>query len=466
VARGDASLRVLLANPYVLREDRREARLQHLYPPLGTLYVASSLMREGHEVRFYDGMFEPSVGTIGPVIGSWRPDVVGVYTIFLTKANSCAIGDMARSRGLVAVAGGPDANVEPEAYLEHFDAVVLGEGERTMCEVAAAISQGHDWREVPGLALAREGRLVRTAARPRTQDLDALPPPARELVDMARYERAWRERHGHFSVSITASRGCPYGCNFCSRPIFGSLYRARSVGSVVAELQALEATYRPDMVRFTDDILAIDRRWMLALCEAIRGADLGMGYHALCRADLMDDEVLSAMRGAGFRQVDYGVESGSQCVLDAMNKGTTVEGLRRASAATRRNGIDQHWFIMLGYPGETRADVEATIALLLEMAPESFSTTVAYPIRGTRLYSDVERDLVASAWRQSDDVQLMFKNGYPRLFYRWTVLRMRSALMLRRRLAGPDQAVLRLYDGACRAVSTLLAGGSEARGGP
>ena len=458
------ALRVLLANPYVLREDRHESRLQHLYPPLGTLYVASSLIREGHEVRFFDGMFEPSVGAIGPVLGSWRPDVVGVYTIFLTKANAHAIGDMARSRGIVAIAGGPDANVEPEAYLAHFDAVVLGEGERTMCEVASAISQGRDWREVPGLALLRDGAVARTAARPRTQDLDALPPPARELADMARYERAWREHHGHFSVSVTASRGCPYGCNFCSRPIFGPLYRARSVGSVVSELVALKSAYRPDMVRFTDDILAIDRRWMLALCEAIRGADLGMGFHALCRADLMDDEVLSAMGAAGFRQVDYGVESGSQRVLDAMNKGTTVEGLRRASAATRRAGIDQHWFIMLGYPGETVRDVEDTIALLLELAPESFSTTVAYPIKGTRLYEDVERDLVANAWRQSDDVRLMFRNRYPRRFYRWTVLRMSTSMMLRRRVSGPASLPLRLYNGLCRAVSVLLAGEVGARG--
>ncbi len=441
-------------------------RFMHLYPPLGTLYVASSLIQAGHEVRFFDATFEPSAGALAPVMESWRPGIVGVYTTFLSKANASAMGDAARSRDLVAIAGGPDANVEPEAYLAHFDAVVLGEGELTMLEVVSAVAEGREWRGVAGLALLRDGRLARTAARPRVQDLDALPPPARHLVDMARYERAWRSRHGDFSTSMTASRGCPYGCNFCSRPIFGPLYRARSVAAVVEELASLGATYRPDRVWFTDDILAIDREWILSLCEAIRGADLGMGYHALCRADLMDDEVLSAMRAAGFRQVYYGVESGSQCVLDAMDKRTTVEGLRRASAATRSAGIDQHWFIMLGYPGETQRDVEATIALLLEMAPDSFSTTVAYPIKGTRLYSDVERDLTASAWRQSVDVQLMFKNRYPRLFYRWTILRMRTSMMLRRRVAGPGSAAMRLYDRACRAVSILLAGERGAWGGP
>lgn len=459
-------MRVLLANPYVLREDGHEMRFMHLYPPLGTLYVASSLIDAGHEVRVLDATFEPSAEALEPLLASWRPAVVGVYTTFLSKANALAMGDAARSRGMLAIAGGPDANVEPEAYLAHFDAVVMGEGERTMREVVAAVAEGREWRGVAGLAVLREGVVVRTAARPRIQDLDAMPLPARHLVDMARYERAWRSRHGYFSTSITASRGCPYACNFCSRPIFGSLYRARSVAGVVAELLAIEGAFHPDRVWFTDDILAIDRDWIVALCDAIRGAGLDMEYHALCRADLMDDEVLAAMRAAGFRQVYYGVESGSQCVLDAMNKRTTVEGLRRASKATRRAGIDQHWFIMLGYPGETRRDVEATIALLLEMAPDSFSTTVAYPIKGTRLYDQVERDLTASAWRQSVDVRLMFKNRYPRLFYRWTILRMRTSMMLRRRVAGPGSVVMRLYDRACRAVSVLLAGERGELGGP
>lgn len=451
-------MRVVLANPYVLAHDRHERRHMHLYPPLGTLYVASSLLDAGHDVRFFDATFERSVDGLAGLLDEWRPEVLGVYTTFLSKANALAMGDMARTRGVRAVAGGPDANVEPETYLGHFDAVVLGEGEVTMRELVAALADGRDPADVAGLVLNGPEGPVRTSARPRVRDIDVLTPPARHLVDMAAYERAWRSRRGYYSTSLTASRGCPYSCNFCSRPIFGRAYRARSVEGVVGELLAIKEAYGPDRVWFTDDILAIDRAWLLRLCRAIQDAGLGMEFHALCRADLMDAEVLSAMRAAGFVQVFYGVESGSQSVLDAMDKRSTVEALRRASAATREAGIEQHWFIMLGYPGETQRDVEATVGLLLEMAPDGFSTTVAYPIKGTRLYEQVEGDLTQGSWRQSVDVQLMFKNRYRRAFYRWTIFRMRTSMMLRRRVSSSASRFMRAYDGACRAVSSILAG--------
>lgn len=451
-------MKVLLANPYVLAEDRHELRHMHLYPPLGTLYVASALLEAGHEVRFFDATFESSASSLASSLDAWRPDVLGVYTTFLSKANALEMGDMARTRGIRAVAGGPDSNVEPGTYLGHFDAVVLGEGELTMRDLVAAIADDRDLREVPGLALVGSGGVERTPVRPRIADLDSLPLPARHLADMAAYECAWRSRHGYYSTSITASRGCPYSCNFCSRPIFGRAYRARTVEGVVAELRALRDIHRPDRVWFTDDILAIDRDWILRLCRAIQDEGLDLEFHALCRADLMDAEVLAAMRAAGFVQIFYGVESGSQSVLDAMDKRQTVEALRRASAATRAAGIEQHWFIMLGYPGETMRDVEATVRLLLEMAPDSFSTTVAYPIKGTRLYEQVEDDLTTRSWKQSVDVQLMFKNRYTRAFYRWTIFRMRTSMMLRRRVSGTASRLMRMYDGACRAVSSLLAG--------
>jgi radical SAM superfamily enzyme YgiQ (UPF0313 family) len=235
------------------------------------------------------------------------------------------------------------------------------------------------------------------------------------------------------------------------------------VEGVVAELEAIRRDHRPEWARFNDDILALDRKWTMQLCDRIRSAELGMRFHCLCRAELMDAGLLGAMAAAGFAQVDYGVESGSQRVLDLMCKGQTIEVLRRVSRETKEAGISQHWFIMLGYPEERLEDVESTVALLLELGPESFSTTVAYPLKGTPLYDDVGRLMTGAGWRQSDDVRLVFEHTYPQAFYGWTAMRMRGSMLLRRATGDPGSPLLRGYDAVARAVSRLLARGSGGR---
>jgi len=454
-------------NPYVIREDRHERRSMRPYAPLGPLYVAAALREAGHDVAFFDASFEPRVEAVERALDSARPAMVGVYTLFLTRGNSLKVARLAKARGAFVVAGGPDATVEPEAYLSGgFDCVVAGEGERTAVELASAVEEGRDWRQVPGVVSAGGGdggAIARAPQRERIDDLDSLPMPARDLVDLRRYEREWRAAHGHFSMSIMASRGCPYRCRFCSRPIFGSTYRRRSVEGVVAELEAIRRDHRPEWARFNDDILALDRKWTMQLCDRIRSAELGMRFHCLCRAELMDAGLLGAMAAAGFAQVDYGVESGSQRVLDLMCKGQTIEVLRRVSRETKEAGISQHWFIMLGYPEERLEDVESTVALLLELGPESFSTTVAYPLKGTPLYDDVGRLMTGAGWRQSDDVRLVFEHTYPQAFYGWTAMRMRGSMLLRRATGDPGSPLLRGYDAVARAVSRLLARGSGGR---
>jgi anaerobic magnesium-protoporphyrin IX monomethyl ester cyclase len=451
-------MRVLLVNPYLLSEDERESRSFHPYPPMGPLYVASALRQEGHHVEFLDAVFEPSIDGVVDAVRRSGAAVVGAYTTFLNRNNAIAVGKAARARGAFTIAGGPDANVEPGAYLdEAFDAVVMGEGEVTTLHLLSIVSRGGEWQGIPGLAWMEDDVVRMGPPRDPIVDVNTIDFPARDLADIPGYARRWRERHGHFALSIMSSRGCPYNCAFCSRPVFGRNVRRRSVANVVRELREIRHVHGADRVRFADDILPLDRRWMMDLLEAIRDEDLGLDFECLARADLVDEEMLAAMADVGFKEVFYGVESGSDRVLQAMNKGQTREEILRATTLTRKAGMVQHWFIMFGYPGETVEDVERTVEMILDVAPESISTTVVYPIKGTPLYENVKGLMTSGQWSRSDDVEMMFRNRYPARFYRWTVFRVNTSLRLRRFLGRRDSAALMAFDLMGRVVTKVLA---------
>jgi radical SAM superfamily enzyme YgiQ (UPF0313 family) len=456
-------VKVLLINPYLLAQDERESRSFHPYPPMGPLYVASALRQEGHHVEFLDATFETSIDGVVEAVTRSDAAVVGAYTTFLSRANAIRIGKAARARGAFTVAGGPDANVEPEAYLEEaFDAVVMGEGEVTSQQLLSKLERGGEWQGIPGVAWLEDDHVEFGPQRDPIADLDTIEFPARGLADIEGYSRRWRERHGHFALSIMSSRGCPYNCAFCSRPVFGRKVRRRSVSNVVEELRELRHVHGADRVRFADDILPLDRGWMMQLLEAIEAEGLGLEFECLARADLVDGEMLRVMADVGFKEVFYWVESGSDDVLEVMCKGQTREQVLRATTLTREAGMIQHWFIMFGYPGETVEDVERTVDMVLDVAPESISTTVAYPIKGTPLYDDVQGLMTSGQWSRSDDVELLFRNRYPARFYRWTVFRLNTSLRLRRTLGRRDSFPLRAFEALGRAIARVLAVEDEA----
>lgn len=438
-------MKVLLASPYMVRHDPQERRGMRPFPPLGPLYIGSVLEAAGHEVRFFDATFERDLSGFERAIGSWRPETVGVYSTFLSKEGALRLGDMARAKGMFSVAGGPEASVHPEQYLDgHFDAVVTGEGERTVVDLVSTLEKGGGMEDIPGLAFGKGSAVVSTGDREMVRNLDSIPFPLRRLADVEGYRRAWKARHGFFAMNIMASRGCPFDCEFCSRPIFGRSHRTRSVGNVMEEISEVVEKYRPERIRFSDDILPLNRKWTLELCEAVQKSGLDLGFECLARMDLMDRELLARMAKAGFRKLYYGVESGSQKVLDAMGKGTAVEDIRRVSRLTREAGIEQHWFIMLGYPGERQEDVERTLALMADCVPEEFSTTLASPMKGTPLYS-----------RATEGAFTDMRGR--RLRYDWNVLRMHAQMRLARGL-GQASPVSRGATSVLRSVSKALAG--------
>jgi len=442
---GDEVLKVLLASPYMLRTDPPERRGMKPFAPLGPLYIGAVLKEAGHDVRFFDATFEKDLSGFEEMLGSWKPDIAGVYSTFLSKAGALRMGDMARQRGIFAVAGGPESSVNFEQYLDgHFNAVVVGEGESTAVELLAAVEKGPELAGIPGLVIMSKGKPVATQKREMVPDIDNIPFPLRAMADFEPYRKAWTARHGFFAMNVMASRGCPFDCDFCSRPVFGRSHRTRTVGKVMDEITLVVDKYRPQRIRFSDDILPLNRKWTLELCGAIRDSGLDIGFECLARMDLMDRELLAVMGKAGFKKIYYGVESGSQRVLDAMCKGTDVENIPKIARLTRDAGIEQHWFMMLGYPGERQADVEKTIALMTGSLPEEFSTTLANPMRGTPLHSRTPQDSNTGI-------------GGRRFRYLWNNFRMHAQMRLARSL-GKANPLGKGATGILRCISSAMAG--------
>ncbi len=422
--RSVAGLRVLLVDPYLRREDPMERKGEEQYPSLGLLSLAAYARQKGADVRVVDLTFARGLEPFDRALRSFSPEVVGVHTKTLTLPRSLAIARRARAGGAFVLAGGPDSSSRPEAYLAgDFDAVATGEGETALVDLLGARAQGESLFGLPGIAFRHQGKVVRGPPRPFLPDLDTLPLPAWDLIDLEEYLSRWERSTGSRRMAVVTSRGCPFDCSWCSKPTFGRSFRQRSVRSVVEELGALRELYGVNYVRICDDVFGIQRRWTEEFLDALLDRHWGLQFECLSRADLLRPEWLPRLKAAGLRRVFLGVESGSQAMLDLMNRGTTLGQVERASAALRTHGIGQYWFLMLGYPGETLEDLDATVRLFRRFAPEEYSVSVAVPLPGTRLERIVDdgSGSVASQGRPS----LLYEGVFPPPVYRWTRARMR-----------------------------------------
>jgi len=425
--------RVLLAHSYFLGHDEKQTRKMKPYPPLATLLTASILRESGSSVSFFDAMLSPGEEEFERALADARPDVVGLLEdnfSFLTKMCTTRMREaalrmirMAKDAGCRIAANGSDASDHPEIYLgAGADAVIVGETERTFPELLAAFSgeDPPDLTRIAGLALPGPGgTVVRTPPRPFVSDLDTLPLPAWDLVDVARYRAAWTAAHGRLSWNVVTTRGCPFHCNWCAKPLYGKRYAQRSPGSVAAELAALKESVAPDHVWFADDIFGLTPRWIEKFADEVAARDARIPFSMQSRVDLMTHSGVEALAAAGCEEVWLGVESGSQKILDAMDKGTRVEQVRRATCLLRRHGIRAAWFLQLGYPGEEWADLLLTRGLLRSERPDDIGVSVAYPLPGTLFYERVKTQLSARTnWRDSDDLAMLFEGTYTGPFYR------------------------------------------------
>lgn len=440
---------VLLGQSYYLRFDPKVWAARQPYPPLGTLYAAACLRARGFSVALFDAMLAASEQEWGDALDRTRPRLAVIYEDSFNYLSKMCLGrmreaafamiDRARARGCPVVVAGPDASEYPGFYLARGAlAVVAGEGEQTLVELAEAWlgSRGVALDTIAGLVVEdSDGRARRTAPRPFIRDLDALPRPAWDLVDVNRYRAIWRARHGYFSMNLVTTRGCPYSCNWCARPVWGQRYTSRSPESVVDEMAWLRATYAPDHLAFVDDIFGLKPGWIARFARLVVERGVRMPFKCLLRADLVDAEVASALAAAGAHTVWIGAESGSQRILDAMDKHLRVEAIERATRVLQASGIAVGWFLQFGYPGETREDLDATLALVRRCRPDDIGVSVSYPLPGTRFYERVRTELGSKQnWDDSADLAMLYRGPYSTDFYRTLHRAVHAEFRLRRAL--------------------------------
>lgn len=424
---------ILTTHSYFLHHDAKQLARMTPYSPLSTLIATALLKEAGHSVTHFDSTFADGVETFETVLDRERPSLVAIMEDnfnFLTKMctvrrreDALAMVAAAAKRGCRVLVNGPDSSDRPELYLNAgAEAVLMGEGESTLSRIADLRRHDADASidDVPGLALPGPAKSVRrTPARLHLRALDALPFPAWQHVEAESYRRAWLSKHRHFSWNIATSRGCPYACNWCAKPTFGRGYEQRSPGSVVAEMVLLKDAIRPDHIWFADDIFGLTADWLRDFASRVTRDDVRTPFTVQSRVNLMKPDAVSALADAGAFEVWLGVESGSQKILDAMEKGSNIEEIRLATRTLKNNGIRACWFIQLGYPGETWDDLRATRDLIRHERPDDIGVSVAYPLPGTRFYDMVRREMgERKNWNDSDDLRMLFQGTYDTGFYR------------------------------------------------
>lgn len=446
---------LLLAHSYYLRYDEKQARKMKPYPPLATLVTAAFAREHGVEVELFDAMlargveaFETKLDDVGPAIVGIVEDDFNFLTKMCTLRMRRAALDMiraARARGCRVVVHGHDSVDRPEVYLAAgAHAVIVGEVEETFLELVRTWTTDPEAElgGIAGLALPdaappdprpgsggapdEPGRddapplgVRRTPLRPRIADLDTLPFPAWDLVDVEKYREAWTGAHGRLSWNMVTSRGCPYGCNWCAKPVFGRRWSQRSPADAAEELRLLRERVGPDHVWFADDIFGLTPEWIEEFAGEVTRRDARTPFTIQSRVNLMKPRTVEALDEAGAEEVWMGVESGSQEILDAMDKGTRIEEVREATRNLKAQGIRACWFIQLGYLGETMEDLVRTRDLILEERPDEIGVSVSYPLPGTPFYDTVRNQLDGKRnWEETDDLDMLFHGTYTTDFYK------------------------------------------------
>jgi radical SAM superfamily enzyme YgiQ (UPF0313 family) len=423
-------VRLLFTHGYFLYEDPKEREIMKPYVPLGILYLSSHLRRKGFEVEIYDSTFG-SKDELFRILREEPPAVLGIYANLMTRANVLAITRVARDSGWIVMLGGPEPSNYAEQYLDcGADLIVAGEAELAIEKLLETGFDAAYWPGINGILFrAADGSLVRTPPATQIKDLDAQPWPDRERVDIERYLATWRKHHGKGSVSLITARGCPYHCNWCSHSVYGKTHRRRSPKAVIDEVEWVLERYSPEMLWLADDVFTIHHAWLFEYAAEMRRRGLHIPFECITRADRVNEQVVETLSSLGCFRVWIGSESGSQRILDAMQRGVSVGQVRNAVSLCKRNGIQTGMFLMWGYDGEEIEDIQATVDHVKQCRPDVCFTTVSYPIKGTPYFEKVATRLVNNLeWSRSSDRDLHIKGRHSRRFYQHADDLLRSEL--------------------------------------
>lgn len=424
--------KILFTHSYFYKFDPKQWNTKQPYPPLGTIYAAAVMRKAGYDVSLFDTALIDTPDRIIPIMEKQKPDYLVIYDdgfnyltkMCLTNMREAAfrMAEIAKVNKVKVIASSSDAADHFEKYIAHgVDFVVIGEGEITLKELVRKIdNEESDFRNIDGLAFKEDGNITRTSARHIVKELDSFPMPAWDLIDISSYREIWMENHGYFSLNIATTRGCPFKCNWCAKPIYGNRYNSRSPQKVSEEIEFLINNYQVKHFWICDDIFGLKPGWVQEFTNIIKAKGLKFKYKIQSRVDLiLQEDTISALADSGVDTVWVGAESGSQKILDAMDKGTTVEQIYDATRLLKKNGIRTAFFLQFGYLGEEKEDIEKTINMVLDLMPEEIGISVSYPLPGTKFYDTLKEQLKTKAnWTDSDELALMYKGTFSPSYYK------------------------------------------------
>lgn len=422
---------ILFSHSYFLRFDPKQWNTGQPYSPLGTLYAAALMRKNGYNVSLFDTMFSKQPEEVLSSLDQ-KPDFFVMYDdgfnyltkMCLTNMREAAFKmiKLAKEKGCIVIVSSSDSTDRYEEYLQQgADFILLGEAELTLLELTNAIAKGEkDFMLIQGLAYKQNDAVIKTQRRNVMRELDDLPFPAWDLIDIEPYRKMWMKSSGYFSINMTTTRGCPFKCNWCAKPIYGNRYNSRSPKNVVDEIKMLKEKFHFDHIWFCDDIFGLRPGWVHEFADLVEKEKLKFRFKIQARVDLMMQEnYIKDLSRAGCGNVWMGAESGSQKILDAMDKGTTVEQIFSATKLLKKHGINPSFFIQFGYLGETKEDIRLTIKMINKLLPYQIGISVSYPLPGTVFYEKVKATMEAKTnWTDSDELALMFRNTYQPAFYK------------------------------------------------
>jgi len=422
---------ILIASSYFYKLDSKQWRFKQPYPPLATLLAASVIRNLGFTISLFDSSLKNSPDEIATYLRQERPRYLVIYDDgfnYLTKMcltvmreASFAMANAAKENGCIVIISSSDAADHYEKYFQHgVDYVIRGEGEETLKELLQSLERNEDTRSIQGIVFQADGKTEVTRPRSVLRELDSLPLPAWDLIDMEPYRQLWMRHHRYFSLNLATTRGCPFKCNWCAKPIYGNRYNSRSPKQVVDEIEMLIKNYKPDHFWMSDDIFGLKPGWVQAFRDEVKKRNLSFKYKIQSRVDLLlEEDTIDALAQSGAETVWVGAESGSQKILDAMDKGITVKQILEARLLLKEKGIKAAFFLQFGYSGETKDDIHATLKMVLNLMPDEIGISVSYPLPGTKFYENVKASLHEKQnWSDSDDLAMMFAGTYSSAYYK------------------------------------------------
>ena len=423
--------KTLFSHSYYYQLDAKQWKNKMPFPPLGTLYAASLLRKHNYDVSLFDTNLLNSPKSIVPVLEKTQPKYLVIYDdgfnyltkMCLTKMREACFKmiDFGKKNNCIVIVSSSDSTDHYEEYLEKgADFIIKGEGEITLLELLEALEKKSSLQAVKGIAYIFENEILTTEKRNVLNNLDELPLPAWDLIDMDSYKNVWKQSRQEFTLNIATTRGCPYKCNWCAKPIYGNSYNAHTPRYIVNQISFLQKTFGVKRFWMCDDIFGLKPNWVQEFATELENQQLKISYFIQSRVDLLlKEDTIDALAKSGLEEVWVGAESGSQKILDAMDKGTKVEEIYKATHLLKSKKIKVAFFLQFGYLTENQSDIDKTIAMIKELKPNNIGISVSYPLPGTKFYEKVKDDLKLKAnWEDSDDFEMMFKGTYSTKYYK------------------------------------------------